>query len=95
MSIYVNWIVRAFIREYQITADSYLDLYKKAKNIEVKVKDNLITLKELDKFIDELHNKQIKVLQNSPKSIYEDYKKAKDGIDKNQSGYSENDFKNT
>ena len=83
------------IKEYQNTADNYLDLYKKAKNIEVKVKDNLITLKELDKFIDELHNRQIEVIKNSPKTIYEDYKNAKNAIEKNQSGYSENDFKNT
>ncbi len=83
------------IKEYQVTADDYLDLYKKAKNIEVKVKDNLITLEELNKFVDELHNRQIEVIQNSPKTIYEDYKNTKNAIEKNQSGYSENDFKNT
>jgi hypothetical protein len=81
--------------EYIKTANGYLDLYKKAKIVEAKVEDNIIGMVELSERVEELTYLQSKLVNPKLTTTDEDFKKAKDNIDKGTSSYSETDFKNT
>jgi len=81
--------------EYIKTANGYLDLYKKAKIIEAKVKDNVIGMVELSEKVEELTYLQSKLNNPRLKTKNEDFNKAKENIDKGSNTYTEDDFKNT
>lgn len=81
--------------EYVKTANGYLDLYKKAKIIEAKVEDNVIGMVELSEKVEELTYLQSKLNNSKLKTIDEDFKIAKENIDKGSNTYTETDFENT
>lgn len=81
--------------EYRKTANGYLDLYKRAKNIEAKIKDNIIGMVELSERVEELTYQQSKLNNHRLKTTDEDFKVAKEYIDKGSNTYSEQDFENT
>lgn len=87
-----NW---SLCEEYIKTANGYLDLYKKAKIIEAKVEDNVIGMIELSEKVEELTHLQSKLSNPKLSTTEEDFKKAKENIDKGTSTYSESDFTNT
>lgn len=81
--------------EYIIVANSYLDLYKKAKIIEAKVEDNVIGMVELSEKVEELTYLQSKLTNPKLTTKPEDFKIAKANIDTGSNSYTDNDFKNT
>ncbi len=81
--------------EYIKTANGYLDLYKKAKIIEAKVEDNVIGMVELSEKVEELTYLQSKLNNSKLQTDDEDFKIAKENIDKGSNTYSDTDFENT
>lgn len=83
------------LEEYIKTANGYLDLYKKSKIIEAKVEDNVIGMLELSEKVEELTFLQSKLSNPKLVTIDEDFKIAKDNLEKGSNTYSDTDFTNT
>jgi len=83
------------IKDYKNTADNYLILYKKCKNIIVKAEDEVLDTNELSVKIDELLNIQSELIKTSPKTEDTDYLEAKRQIANGNSGYTEQEIQNT
>lgn len=81
--------------EYIKTANGYLDLYKKAKIIEAKVKDNIIGMVELSERVEELTHLQSKLNNSKLQTNESDFEIAKENIKKGSNTYTETDFDNT
>ncbi len=81
--------------EYVKAANGYLNLYKKAKNIEAQVEDNIIGVSEISRKVDELTDLQCKLTDFKLATTGKDYRIAKSNIDEGASAYTEDDFKNT
>lgn len=81
--------------EYNRVAYGYLDLYKKAKNLEAKVVDNTMGLVELSERIEDLTFQQSKLNNTKLHPCDQDFNKAKSNIEEGKSTYTEKDFKNT
>lgn len=84
-----------FQEEYNRVAYGYLDLYKKAKNLEARVVDNTMGLVELSERVEDLTFQQSKLNNNKIATNNEDFKVAKQNIDDGNNAYTEKDFTNT
>ena len=81
--------------EYVSTANAYMDLHKQAKNMEARVNDGMVTLEELTKSIDRLHNGQIRLLNSELITEAHDHEMAKKAIEEGQETYLKDEFQKT
>jgi hypothetical protein len=83
-------------QSFKKAADNYLMLYKKTKNIEASVIDNLLTPTEINQTLKNIHDSQdilVKII--NVVTTREDYAKAKKSHEDGENGYTEKDFENS
>jgi len=96
ISIYLLTLkAESLVGEYIKTANGYLDLYKKAKIIEAKVQDNVIGMIELSEKVEELTYLQSILSNPQLMTTQDDFRVAKENLDKGTNSYSDTDFSNT
>jgi len=81
--------------DYKTTANKYLTLHKNCKNLITKAEDNIISLKDLSKEIDNIQLIQNEIIKISPKTENSDYLEAKKQIEEGNFEYTKKEIKNT
>jgi len=70
-------------------------LHKNCKNLITKAEDNIISLTELSKEIDNLQLRQNELMENAPKTENSDYLEAQKEIEKGNLEYTNEEIEKT